>query len=54
MLRRVRAGRSRILFGAGTWLCTRLHVADAAVAVRAAVETPAAAGQVFNIAPQVT
>jgi nucleoside-diphosphate-sugar epimerase len=54
ILRRVRAGRRRIPFGDGSWLCTRLHVADTAAAVRAVVETPDVDGRVFNIAPPAT
>ena len=54
ILRRVRVARTRIPFGAGAWLWSRVHVADAAAAVRAAVETPEAYGQVFNVAPRST
>jgi nucleoside-diphosphate-sugar epimerase len=49
VLRRVRAGRSRIPIGAGTLLLTRLYVNDAASAVLAALGNPAAAGEVFNV-----
>jgi len=50
ILRRVRAGRRRIPFGAGTSLDTRCYVGDVAAAVLAALDRPsAAAGQVFNI-----
>jgi nucleoside-diphosphate-sugar epimerase len=50
VLRRVRAGRTRIPAGAATTLLTRLHVDDAAAAVLAALDRPeAAAGQVFNV-----
>src|SRR6266508_3660647 len=49
VLRRVRAGRRRIPVGAGTLLLTRLYVHDAASAVLAALDNPAAAaGEVFN------
>jgi len=50
VLRRVRAGRRRIPVGAGTLLLTRLYVHDAASAVLAALDNPAAAaGEVFNV-----
>lgn len=50
VLRRVRAGRRRIPFGAGTSLDTRCYVGDVASAVLAALDRPAAAsGQVFNV-----
>ncbi len=54
ILRRVRAGRLQIPFGAGTWLPTRGYVRDVARAVRMALATPAAAGEVFNIAERRT
>jgi nucleoside-diphosphate-sugar epimerase len=54
-LRRVRAGRTRIPVGAGDALLTRLHVDDAAGAVLAALDQPAAAGgEVFNLGESVT
>lgn len=50
VLRRVRAGRTRIPFGPGTSLDTRCYVGDVASAVLAALDrAPAAAGQVFNV-----
>jgi UDP-glucose 4-epimerase len=49
ILRRVRAGRRRIPVGPGTWLWTRCYVGDVAGAVLAAIDTPAAAGEVFNV-----
>jgi nucleoside-diphosphate-sugar epimerase len=50
VLRRVRAGRRRIPFGAGTSLDTRCYVGDVASAVLAALDrAPAAASQVFNV-----
>jgi len=50
VLRRVRAGRMRIPFGAGTSLDTRCYVGDVASAVLAALDrASAAAGQVFNV-----
>jgi nucleoside-diphosphate-sugar epimerase len=50
MLRRVRAGRRRIPFGAGTSLDTRCYVGDVATAVLAALERPGVAtGEVFNV-----
>src|SRR5207253_10895845 len=48
ILRRVRAGRRRIPFGAGTWLACRGYVRDIARAVSLGLRTPAAAG-VMNI-----
>ncbi|SCL39736.1 Nucleoside-diphosphate-sugar epimerase [Micromonospora pallida] len=55
VLRRVRAGRTRIPVGAGDALLTRLHVDDAASAVLAALDQPAAAsGEVFNLGESVT
>lgn len=50
ILRRVRAGRERIPVGAGTWLSSRAFAPDIAVAVRLALATPAARGQIFNVA----
>jgi nucleoside-diphosphate-sugar epimerase len=49
LLRRVRAGRTRIPFGAGMWLTCRAYVRDVARGVRLALESPAAAGEVFNL-----
>jgi nucleoside-diphosphate-sugar epimerase len=50
VLRRVRAGRMRIPFGAGTSLDTRCYVGDVASAVLAALDQPGvAAGEVFNV-----
>lgn len=49
ILRRVRAGRKRIPFGGGTWLTCRGYVRDIARGAHLALETPAAAGQVFNL-----
>jgi nucleoside-diphosphate-sugar epimerase len=50
VLRRVRAGRSRIPVGPATTVHTRLFVDDAAAAILAALDRPsAAAGQVFNV-----
>lgn len=50
ILRRVRAGRTRIPIGAGTWLWTRGYVGDVAKAVLAVVDNPdAARGEVFNV-----
>ena len=48
ILRRVRAGRTRIPFGSGGWLACRAYVGDVGRAVRLAVETPDATG-VFNV-----
>jgi nucleoside-diphosphate-sugar epimerase len=49
LLRRVRAGRRRIPFGAGTWLGCRAYVRDVARGVLLALETPAVAGKVLNL-----
>lgn len=50
ILRRVRAGRTRIPIGAAENLVTRLYVDDAAGAVLAALDQPSvAAGEVFNV-----
>jgi nucleoside-diphosphate-sugar epimerase len=44
ILRRVRAGRRRIPFGAGSWLACRVYVRDVARAVRLALRVPDATG----------
>jgi nucleoside-diphosphate-sugar epimerase len=49
ILRRVRAGRSRIPFGSGQWLTCRGYVRDIARGVELALENPAAAGEIFNL-----
>jgi nucleoside-diphosphate-sugar epimerase len=49
ILRRVRAGRSRIPFGSGQWLTCRGYVRDIARGVEMALENPTAAGQIFNL-----
>ncbi|MGE5828260.1 MAG: NAD-dependent epimerase/dehydratase family protein [Micromonosporaceae bacterium] len=50
ILRRVRAGRTRIPVGGGSWLWTRCYVGDVATAVLAAIDNPAVAGgQIFNV-----
>lgn len=49
ILRRVRAGRKRIPFGAGTWLTTRGYVRDLARGIRLALELGAAPGQALNL-----
>jgi nucleoside-diphosphate-sugar epimerase len=54
ILRRVRAGRDRIPVGPGTWLGSRVYVRDVAVAVRLALESERAAGEVFNITEERT
>ena len=53
ILRRVRAGRTRIPFGAGTWLACRGYVRDVAQAVRLAFRAPVA-GEVMNICEERT
>jgi nucleoside-diphosphate-sugar epimerase len=50
ILRRVRAGRRQIPFGAGMWLTCRCYVGYAAHAIQLALERTDLAGQVFNIA----
>ena len=50
ILRRVRAGRTRIPVGPGTLLWSKGYAGDIAEAVRLTVETPASAGQVLNLA----
>lgn len=54
VLRRVRAGRTRIPFGSGTWLWSRIHVADVATAVGAVVERGDLEGEVLNLGPTAT
>ena len=49
VLRRVRAGRERIPIGPGTFLFSRVYVRDVARAVRLALETDAARGEIFNV-----
>ena len=49
ILRRVRAGRTRIPFGAGTWLACRAYVGDVAHAAHLALRSPEATGQIMNI-----
>jgi nucleoside-diphosphate-sugar epimerase len=49
VLRRVRAGRTRIPVGCGGWLWTRLYAGDAAAAVDLALRTDAARGAVLNL-----
>jgi nucleoside-diphosphate-sugar epimerase len=49
ILRRLRAGRTRIPFGAGTWLACRAYVRDVARGVLLALESSDAAGHVFNL-----
>jgi nucleoside-diphosphate-sugar epimerase len=49
ILRRLRAGRTRIPFGAGSWLACRAYVRDIARGVHLVLKTPAAAGQVLNL-----
>ena len=49
VLRRIRAGRRRIPVGAGGFLWSRGYVLEIARGLRLALETPAAAGEVFNL-----
>jgi nucleoside-diphosphate-sugar epimerase len=45
----VRAGRSRIPAGAGSWLWTRGYVRDVAAGIRLALESDAAVAEVLNL-----
>ena len=54
ILRRVRAGRTKIPFGAGTVLFSRVYVGDVATAVAAAVETTVGEGGAFNVVESAT
>lgn len=54
ILQRVKSGRDRIPFGPGTWLWSRIHVADAARGIVAAVEDVDLENDVLNIGPQMT
>ncbi len=49
ILRRVRAGRTRIPIGSGTWLWSRGYVGDVAAGVRLACEVDRAAGEILNL-----
>jgi nucleoside-diphosphate-sugar epimerase len=49
ILRRVRAGRARIPFGAGTWLACRGYVGDIARGARLALESPSTEGMALNL-----
>lgn len=49
ILRRLRAGRTRIPVGAANWLWTRGYVGELARGVRLALENEAAAGEIFNL-----
>jgi nucleoside-diphosphate-sugar epimerase len=49
ILRRVRAGRTRIPFGAGAWLACRGYVGDIARGARLALESTASAGMALNL-----
>jgi nucleoside-diphosphate-sugar epimerase len=49
ILRRVRAGRTRIPFGAGAWLACRVYVRDVARAAHLALQSGDARGQVLNV-----
>ena len=48
ILRRVRAGRTRIPFGSGGWLACRVYVRDVGRAIRLALEGPPVTG-VMNV-----
>jgi len=49
ILRRVRAGRRRIPFGAGMWLACRGYVGDVARGARLTLESPSTKGMVLNL-----
>jgi len=49
ILRRVRAGRTRIPFGAGKWLACRGYVRDLARGIRLALESDVARGEALNL-----
>jgi nucleoside-diphosphate-sugar epimerase len=49
-LRRIRAGRTRMPIGIGTWQCGRGYVGEMARGVRLALESEAARGEIFNLA----
>jgi nucleoside-diphosphate-sugar epimerase len=49
LLRRIRAGRTRIPFGSGMWLTSRGYVRDIARGARLALESPATAGLALNL-----
>jgi nucleoside-diphosphate-sugar epimerase len=49
ILRRVRAGRTRIPFGSGAWLACRGYVADIARGARLALESPSTEGMALNL-----
>jgi UDP-glucose 4-epimerase len=49
ILRRVRAGRTRIPFGAGAWLACRGYVGDIAHGARLALESTSSAGMALNL-----
>ncbi len=54
VLRRIRAGRSRLPIGPGNWLCTRGYVEEIARGVRLALELDGAAGEIFNLGEKQT
>lgn len=54
ILRRVRAGRTRIPIGSGAWLTCRGYVGDIASGIRLALEHEHVGGEIFNLAEQPT
>ena len=54
ILRRVRAKRVRIPFGAGTWLACRGYVRDLARGIRLTLESDAAVGEPMNLCEEKT
>ena len=49
VLRRIRAGRTRLPVGPGNWLWSRAYVGEIGRAVQLAVECDAAAGEIINL-----
>jgi len=49
LLRRVRAGRTRIPFGSGMWLACRVYVRDMARGARQVLESSSTAGMALNL-----
>lgn len=54
ILARARAERTRIPFGAGAWLWSRVHVEDAAATLRMILESANLEGETLNVAPRST
>jgi UDP-glucose 4-epimerase len=54
VLRRIRAGRTRVPVGAANWLWSRGYVADIARGVRLALEAQGLEGEIFNLCERET